>query len=77
MMLIFWHWFPIQRLKIYKNRGQKLAAAWSMHLSGDYQSQAARRAVSTWKGDRLLLAKIHSCSTQREAVFSETTLVSL
>ena len=57
IMLLFWHWILIQRLKIYKNSQLKLVAAWSVRLFGNHQSQAARRAVSTWIGDRL--ANIH------------------
>ena len=58
MMLLFWHWIPIQRFKIYKNSRLELVAAWSVRLSGDHQSQAAQRTVSTWIGDRL--ANIYS-----------------
>ena len=67
IMLLFWHWIPIRRLKIHKNSWSTLVAAWSVRGSGDHRSQAAWRAVSTWMGDRLANRLV--VSSERRAVF--------
>ena len=64
MTLLLWHWIPPQRLKIYKNSRPKLVAAWSVRGSGDHQvKQRGVRSVLGWE------------TNEREAVFSETSLV--
>ena len=45
--------FPFILMKLIYCFQPILVAERSVHGSGDYQSQAAHRSVSTWMGDRL------------------------